>query len=195
MLAWRIGATEPTEVLWGGGKVHAFGFAKDGSRVASVDAESVRIWRPRKAQRARFAPSEGNAGNVAFSPDGKLIAFGESQGGVYLVDVEEPERPVRLGKLASYVLDVAFSPDGRRLAAVSNDFVTALYRLNDRTVVKSVRLQGINPAWSDFPALEYTPDGKLLVVSGPDGRIQALHPETLELQRDFNRSEAYHSRI
>ena len=72
---------------------------------------------------------EGDVGSVAFSPDGKTLAAGYSPvgvvggvGGVVLWDVAARKRlgdeplPVKEG----YVRSVAFSPDGKTLAAGYN---------------------------------------------------------------------------
>jgi WD40 repeat protein/serine/threonine protein kinase len=62
-----------------------------------------------------FESSSGNVHCVAFSPDGRQIALGESEQ-VELFNVDDGRLVRRFGGHLSFVYAVAFSPDGSRLA-------------------------------------------------------------------------------
>ncbi|MGC8947394.1 MAG: WD40 repeat domain-containing protein, partial [Anaerolineae bacterium] len=67
------------------------------------------------AQLARWG--KGTVNQVAFSPDGRLLAVASSLG-VYLYDAETLEE-IRFLESPAWVTSVAFSPDGRLLASAS----------------------------------------------------------------------------
>src|SRR5205085_1673767 len=89
----------------------------------------------------RLTSPAGDVRSMAFSPDGKTLAAGgnDHRAGrddqVWLWDLADPTRPVRLGQpltgAAGFVDAVAFSPDGKTLAAASWDGKVWLWNLTD----------------------------------------------------------------
>ena len=65
--------------------------------------------------------------NVAFSPDGAVIASGSRNQSVMLWDVESGRRMRHLQGHTGAVRSVAFSPDGTTLASGSEDGAVALW--------------------------------------------------------------------
>lgn len=120
----------------------------------------------------------GEIFNPAFSPDGRFIVFAASAGGLmdlYVLDTETRERR-RLTNDAYADLQPVWSPDGRRIAFVTDRFSTNLrslewgnYRIglidpeSGRIEAISDFDQGknINPQWSD--------DGSLYFISNQNG--------------------------
>jgi outer membrane protein assembly factor BamB len=106
--------------------VHALAFSPDGRTLAvgyasEKDKLAVRLWDVRTAQVTRALRVErGTAGAVAFSPEGKLLAGGETSGHVYLWDTatgQELHRLEREERYARGAYGIAFSPDGKWVAA------------------------------------------------------------------------------
>ena len=101
--------------------------AKERFAVTASDDKTVRVWSlpDGKLQRTIWLPSgDGDLGKayaVALSPDGATIAVGgwtEPVGSsIYLFDRASGALTQRLPGLPDVVLHLAFSPDGRRLAA------------------------------------------------------------------------------
>ena len=65
-----------------------------------------------------LAGEKGLVGNYAYSPDGKLLAYGECQRGRQMVSIMElsANKKVRSYKLNAEAKSLAFSPDGTHLA-------------------------------------------------------------------------------
>lgn len=66
-------------------------------------------------------------GEIAYSPNGRLLAVASSIG-IYLYDAETLEE-VRYLESDARVLSVAFSPDGQTLASGSGDYTVRLWGL------------------------------------------------------------------
>jgi WD40 repeat protein len=93
--------------------------------------------------------------SVAFSPDGKQLAWAGSDGTVDLWDVTD-NRLVRtfLGKYADYVFSITFSSDGTKLAAAIANEVILWHTIN------GTRLHALDGG----PVLALSPDGKRLAA-------------------------------
>jgi WD40 repeat protein len=96
--------------------------ANDGNGTAAVEIFSVPRLAPLKTLRADAGTS------LRFSPDGRLLAFGDVLGRVWLYDTHGwtlHGRP--LVAHTGPVTTVSFSPDGRTLATTSDDGSTRLW--------------------------------------------------------------------
>jgi WD40 repeat protein/DNA-binding SARP family transcriptional activator len=72
---------------------------------------------------------------VAFSPDGSLLASGDNTGKVLVWDLNTRQVRLELQTFTNPVIWLAFSPDGRRLAASSQDEYLDQQNLNGRTYI------------------------------------------------------------
>jgi WD40 repeat protein len=79
---------------------------------------TMTLWDPATGRKLRTLQNATLLASVMFSPDGRRLATGDTEGAVKLWDVATGREILTLGRLT---LDtrVAFSPDGRRLAAGS----------------------------------------------------------------------------
>lgn len=115
-----------------------------------------------------FGEGYESAGNLALSPDGNLLAIGNGQSVVSLWDPRTGRRrPQALRTNGIYFQSLAFSPDGKILAA-SDDFGLSLWDLSGGSPAR----QELNDNVVFTLAVAISPDGKLMAAGGNDTRVR-----------------------
>jgi WD40 repeat protein len=117
------------------------------------------------------------AASVAFSPDGKQLAVGMAGGapsGVW--DIANGAKLFELVGHTGSVTDIAFSPDGTRIATASNDRTAKVWDATTGTLL--LTLTGHT---GQVHSLTFSPDGRRLTTVAEDHtlRVWALHLEDL----------------
>ena len=145
--------------------VYGLAFAPDGRSVASSGFDgSLSVWARSGANAALASIKETEPGNanpslfaVAISPDGRVLACG---GDIEPIRLRDPGTLQEIGILETglRVLSLAFSPDGRWLAAAGVQGLEVFDLVARRPVARS-------PAageWLEPRGLSFSPDGRLL---------------------------------
>jgi WD40 repeat protein len=144
----------------------------------------VQVWRVSDGSLVRSLPSPFHyeTSDVAFSPDGKLLAatgIGEpSKGTIQLWDTSSwtPVARRLIGRSQAFS-GLVFSPDGEILATARRPGPVQLWS------VRHLEPLG-KPILADadiVPALAFSPDGQTLATGGEDGRIRLWDVATQEL--------------
>jgi WD40 repeat protein len=118
---------------------------------------------------------------LLFSPDSRLLALALEQGPtIQLRDVTTGNTVGTLTGLTSRVDDLAFSPDGKTLAASSYDKTVKIWN-----VKTGQELQTLSFPDAAF-GIAFSPDGKLLAVGIRNGTIQVLDTDSGQVFRTFS---------
>jgi tRNA A-37 threonylcarbamoyl transferase component Bud32 len=139
-------------------------FSPDGRTLAYGEGDRIRLWDvPGRGLKSPIN-AHRSVDAVAFSPDGKTVAGAGAKVEVETWDVATHQPGQRFAGGTSG--KVAFSPDGRYLAACDEENGPTATIWDARTG-KKVRAFGSTTGYS----VAFSPDGKTLAGGGSDGRI------------------------
>ena len=153
----RDGYDEDEITLWGllsGKKLHSLRGASyavaisnstrvspDGRLIASATGEgatNISLWDVRTGVKIRSFKGDNTIHALNFSPDGKYLASGGSNGTIYLWDIATGKHVSTLVGHENWVSSVAFSSDGKYLVTGSNDTTVKVWNVNNRTELTSL---------------------------------------------------------
>jgi WD40 repeat protein len=138
-------------------KVFTLVFAGDGSHIASVSPDkTIKLWEVASGGEVHtFSINEVGMNDIAFSPDGSLLASSEA---IWDVASKQVAHTLDRGKYGP----VVFSPDGSILAVAYFGQPITLWDVASGQVVRTLDNQAGNFALS----LDFSADGGLLAVGG-----------------------------
>jgi WD40 repeat protein len=155
---WDVDRGTPTATLPAGDYSSAMAYLPDGKTLAVCGHEDVNVWNVDSGDKVASFATHDDGGFLAVRPDGKILATSGGHG-VRLWDTRTRDKIATLADTVANVM--AFSPDGKHLAAVvpddgGADSVVRVWEVDSGK--QTVELPtGAN-------SLEFFPDGKALAV-------------------------------
>jgi RNA polymerase sigma factor (sigma-70 family) len=148
--------------------------SRDGKRIAfSTDKNFVRIYDAATGRETLRMPVHGNGiPSLAFSPDGKTIAFQYSETDtVHLYDAINGKKLCEFTRERDSLSRPVFSPDGRFLASVSFLRIGKPGELTHVTVWDVATGKERHRLQSTFGDIVFSPDSKTLAIGCQNGEI------------------------
>ena len=151
----------------------AVAFSPRGTEVAATGfGGAVKIWEPPGSlPRIIQTPNQSTRRAIAFSPDGKLVAAGGDEGApVQIYDVGTGKCRHTLSGHIGHVLALAFTPDGRTLAATAKQYDKQTQKSTAEICLWDLTTGTRNQKW-ELPegssySIAYSPDGNALASAG-----------------------------
>lgn len=182
-ILWRLAAGDAGGLvtIWGHtGSVHArchgsaydiyaMAFNPDGTILASAGRNEPKLWDVATGRLLLDLKGTNYSTGLAFSPDGRRLAvcgfsaFGYS-GGVDIWELDDVRGIQTLRGLVGQIPNVHFSPDGRFVAALSQDWQLGIWEVGTARLVRI--LDTPRGAFADNAAVALNPDGTLIAFSG-----------------------------
>lgn len=153
-------------------------FSPDGRWLASNGGEEVAIWDAATGHLERtFGGNIGSSRLVALSDDGRWLASDGFGGRIVLWELGTGRAPVELkGLPAEALYELAFTPDGRRLASKGGD-TFRLWDLSTRRELYSLRRER-DTLKGNINHFAFSPDGRSLATGEIDGTIKLRDADT-----------------
>ena len=176
---------------WGQGRVLDIAYDPTGRYLVLASTLGLYFYNAETLALDRFIETEAQVREVLFSPDGKFVASRLSnQASVQLWRVSDGTLRQTLGEKSMRSGSLAFSPDGKLLAMLSEKII--LWQVDNGSVARRLDI----PEGIFLKNLEFSPDGSLL-ASGSEQEIaiflwdvstgQALPPHRAQANpQDYN---------
>jgi WD40 repeat protein len=151
-----------------GGEVRDVHISPDERTVAVAAARALYLLNPRPPRTwTKLDASGGSPHRVLFSPGGGLLASVWSGGEIriYSLASRQRVRTLYVGDKQTHAALLAFSPDGRHLAATDGSRVIQIWAMREGSTPVALTAPRI-----PIQSLWFTPDGQSVVVSGRGDR-------------------------
>jgi len=163
-------------------------FSPDGKRIMSADGSTITVWEidtgniivtiwnlygKYRIGNNLYANGYINFYSAAFSPDGKWIIAGSSDGRISLYDVSTGDEIRKFPGHDIAVYSVAFSPDGKQVISGSGDQTVKLWDTATGRLIRTFPQFG-GPVHS----VSFSPDGKRILSGSLDGTTRIWDAST-----------------
>ena len=163
---------------WGIGDVNRLVIAPNGRQIAVASSIGIFVFNAQTLNLEKYIDTRSWVTAIDFSSDSRILASGDRDGLIQLWNTdtwEEAESPY--SGHAKAIIDLAFSPDGTKLASVSLDNQLIQWKVN------STDAQGSNSAEviGGVTVVVYSADNNRLITGGNDFQINIWDSQGLKI--------------
>lgn len=177
LYAWGWGGGEPVlRIADVTGRVSGVAFAPDGKAMATRSEDGIVRCRDATTGKVQFSrpTPKYHPGDIAFSPDGKLLICGTG-GLIHRWEMPDGKPLPELGGHELAVGSVDYSPDGKQLVTASEDGGIRLWDATGRPLSELLEKRvhvGLDPTGHYcLHQVAFSPDGKFIASSGEKVRV------------------------
>ncbi|MCA9248413.1 MAG: PD40 domain-containing protein, partial [Planctomycetales bacterium] len=156
-------------------RIESLAFSPDGKWLAVTGGQpcrmgEVQIWNVEQRSLKLSVPvTYDTVYGASWSPDGKFIAFGCADNSVRAIDAETGKQVFFNAASNDWVLDTAFSVDGKHLVSVGRDQTVKLFVFETERFVDNITSITPGALTGGIPAVDRHPQKDELLVGGSDG--------------------------
>jgi WD40 repeat protein len=193
VLVWNLPADRVVHTLNASGTVRALGISADGKILASAaDAPVVQLWDAATGKGGlKLQGATDWVLAIAFSPDGKTVAAGGYDGHLRTWELATgqkrleipvpPPAPMNAPPRPANVLSaLAFSPDGKTIAAGGSDARIHLFNAADGKLLRS-----LTGHTGTVTALVFHPSSTVLASGSKDRTVRLWNPTNGQMQKSL----------
>jgi WD40 repeat protein len=168
---WNLTLRQPLRVLRHSAEVKGLCFLDDQRLVSASDGLVSVLTIDSGAEQVKVEGGFPKLSAMACG-GGSVVALGDESGSVFAIDMKKtPPAARKLGAASKRIAAVAVSPDGKQVAAGSDDALALIYEMADPK--SSVAFEAHDRA---VVSVAFSPDGKELWTSGGDVWFRAWDP-------------------
>src|SRR5262249_5890507 len=154
--------------------------------VTGRTSRPVQVWDARDRRKIGTLGTQRGIQAVVFSRDGRLLASAGQEGWVHLWDatrlgeISEPRPQQPLHRFPTHIpgvcLNVAFSPDGKRIAIGAKGYTVVIWDVESRQELTTLRGHT-----GDVSTVAFSPDGRWVASAGEDSTVKVWDSHTGKL--------------
>jgi WD40 repeat protein len=156
-------------------RIESIAFSPNGKLLAVTGGQpcrmgEVQIWDVEKRTlKVSFPVTYDTVYGASWSPDNKFVAFGCADNSVRAIEVETGKQVFFNAASSDWVLDTAFSVDGKHLVSVGRDQTVKLFVFDTERFVDNVTSITPGALTGGIPVVDRHPMKDELLVGGSDG--------------------------